>query len=206
MDVSERIARTLERAKDPHALDTVTLYGDIGNLIVQYANNESVFLRMLGSLIGDAATADVVFFAHKNTQGRLDLLATLAVEKITEPALLKEFQDLHRHFKNLGKTRNFYAHARYEMTAKGGPVAAIGVIFDNQSNQFRDKKVKFDRAGRYELAQCGTKFKELNSRLIEFAQRLDDWLLAQTEGQPRLPASRQYQIMIRPSPRTPRRR
>jgi len=87
MDVSERIARTLERAKDPHALDTVTLYGDIGNLIVQYANNESVFLRMLGSLIGDAATADVVFFAHKNTQGRLDLLATLAVEKITEPAL-----------------------------------------------------------------------------------------------------------------------
>src|SRR5215217_7225703 len=94
MDVAERIARTLERAKDPHALDTETLYGDIGNLIVQYANNESVFLRMLGSLIGDA-TADVVFFAHKNTQGRLDLLATLAVEKITEPALLKEFQDLH---------------------------------------------------------------------------------------------------------------
>jgi hypothetical protein len=206
MDVSERIARTLERAKDPHALDTVTLYGDIGNLMVQYANNESVFYRVLGSLIGDGAAADIVFFSHKNTQGRLELVANLATEKITDPALLKEFRELHSHFKSLGKTRNFYAHARYEMTAEGKPVAAIGVIFDNQSNQFRDKKVEFDRAGRHELAQCGTKFKALNTRLIAFAQRLDDWLLAQSEGQPRLPFSRSYQLLIRPTPRSPRRR
>jgi len=136
--------------------------------MVQYANNESIFYRVLGSLISDGGPADIVFFSHKNTQGRLELVANLATEKIIESGAAGGVRELHSHFKSLGNTRNFYAHARYVMT-EGDLAAAIGVTFDNQSNQFRGKKVEFDKAGRHELRQCGSKFKSLNTRLIAFA-------------------------------------
>jgi hypothetical protein len=187
-------------------LDTLLQYADIGNLMVQYANNESVFLGIISSLLGDPEAAHVVFFSHKNTQGRMELLSALAVEKIADAALLDEFQALHRHFKNLGKTRNFYAHARYGATEEGDLVSAVGIVFDNQTKRFRENEVALDAKARHELRQCAAKLKALNERLWAFSHRLDDWLRAQTEGQPRLPPSLGFQKLIRPTPQKRTRR
>lgn len=173
----------------------LTLFGDsthnhpffilIGQLIIHWANNESLFLRVLASLLNmNTETASVVFYSHKNTMGRLDLVSALARTRIKDNEIISEFDRLVSNFKGLSKKRNFFAHCMYSY--EGNPPAlseATGMIFDNQSQSFRPAVVRMNAKTAREIDDANMKFVELNQRRWEFVHRLDDHLAEQQPEQ-----------------------
>lgn len=161
----------------------------IGQLIIHWANNESLFFRVLVSLLDmNTETAAVVFNSHKNTTGRLDLVSALLKKKIKDEHLTSEFDRLVSNFKGLSKKRHFFAHCMYSY--EGDPPAlsvATGVIFDNQSQSFRHETVRMDAKTIRQIDDANMKFVELNQRLWDFVHRLDAHLAGQPPEQHEAP-------------------
>lgn len=155
----------------------------IGQLVVHWANNENMFLRILVSLMDNKLeTARVVFYSHKNTVGRLDLVSTLIKSKIADKSIIEEFDRLSQNFRNLGRKRNFFAHCMYD--SEGNPpslVAATGIIFDNQSHASRSETVRMDAHALREIDNTNIKFLELNQNLWAFVDRLDAYLASKPQ-------------------------
>ena len=87
----------------------------IGGLIIHWANSESVFLAMLQTLLPDSGrSAAIIWFSQRTTQARLDLLAKLSRERITNAALVGEIEKAISAFRGLTGVRNFYCHAIYQ--------------------------------------------------------------------------------------------
>ena len=87
----------------------------IGQLIVNWANNESVFLAMLQNLLACQThrQAAIVWHSHKNTRSRLQLVDSLARDLIRDDDLKDLVLSASKHFYNLTKVRNFYCHGIY---------------------------------------------------------------------------------------------
>jgi hypothetical protein len=150
----------------------------IGELIIHWANNESMFLKILVSLMGhDRELARIVFYSHKNTMGRLDLFSALIKSKVSDKLIIDDFERLVSNFKNLSKKRNFFAHCMYSYQGKPEMLSeATGVMFDNQSQSFRDETVRMEAPAIREIDNTNIKFVELNHKLWSFTRRLDEYL------------------------------
>jgi hypothetical protein len=160
------------------ASHNVSIYIAIGQLIVHWANNESLFMRILHSLMGgdDMKEATTIFHSHKNTMGRLDLIQALGNGKITDTGLKDELARLIRAFKGLSKLRNFLAHATYSYSNELAIKDAAGVIFDNQQGVFRMDVKSFDLATMNEIDNVCLNAVTLNRELWAFALELDQHL------------------------------
>lgn len=147
----------------------------IGQLIIHWANNESLFFRILLSLMAmNEENAAVVFHSHKNTLGRLDLVSAMFKKKIKDKDIIAEFDRLVSNFKGLSRKRNFFAHCMYSY--QGDPPAlssATGVTFDNQAQSFRSETVTMDAKTIREIDDANMKFVELNQKLWTFVRKLD---------------------------------
>lgn len=88
----------------------------LGQLFVNWSNNESVFLAVLQNLLGSQThrQAAIVWFSHKNTRARLQLIEALARDAIADEELLSDILAASSKFYNLTKVRNFYAHATFQ--------------------------------------------------------------------------------------------
>lgn len=151
-----------------------TIYLLIGQLIIHWANNESLFMRILYTLLGATMKeASTVFYAHKNTQGRLDLVLALGNAKIADPELKRELNKLVSDFKGLSRARNHYAHATYRYDDELRILDADGIIFDNRDQIYKHDVKRFTPATINEIDDANMRAVTMNRALWGFAHRLD---------------------------------
>jgi len=92
----------------------------IGNLIVSWSNNESLFIYVLMILLEtDQASAAIVFATLNTTRARLDLIQRLSRIKLKDEKLDKALSKLIDRFNRSTALRNEFNHCLYLTDAAG---------------------------------------------------------------------------------------
>ena len=92
----------------------------IGNLGLNWSNNESMFIYVLMLLLDvDEVDAAIVFSTLNTTRARLDLVRRLATIKIKDRAVAGALQRLVRRFETATRLRNEFNHCMYKLNARG---------------------------------------------------------------------------------------
>src|ERR1700738_2626466 len=92
----------------------------IGNLIVSWSNNESLFIYVLIILLEtDPASAAIVFATLNTTRARLDLIQRLSKIKLRDEKLDKALSKLIDRFNRSTALRNEFNHCLYITDAAG---------------------------------------------------------------------------------------
>ena len=92
----------------------------IGNLIVSWSNNESLFIYVLMLLLEtDQSSAAIVFATLNTTRARLDLIQRLAKIKLKDEKLDKALSKLIDRFNRSTALRNEFNHCLYLTDAAG---------------------------------------------------------------------------------------
>ena len=87
----------------------------IGRLMVQWANCESWFIKLLAALLrSDTYRAEIVFYTLTTAVARRTLLHRLFMIYVTDPDLRDKIRNLLDRFKTVTDTRNKFAHAEYQ--------------------------------------------------------------------------------------------
>jgi hypothetical protein len=87
----------------------------VGGLIIAWANNESVFQAMFKSFVsGGDDTAFILWYSHRSSHARLELLDRLVREQIKDAVLVSDIQTAIKKFNGLTGARNFYCHCTYD--------------------------------------------------------------------------------------------
>ena len=86
----------------------------IGQLVISWANNESLFLSVLQVLFRDSKTAAMTWASHKNSRTRLQFVQALVEEKVADKSLKDRLDQAVIRFVALSRTRNLYCHAMYQ--------------------------------------------------------------------------------------------
>lgn len=158
----------------------------IGQLVIAWANNESVFLGMLQVLLNESrSSAVIIWYSRTNTKSRLDLVWALVRRKIKNEDLVAEIEGAIQHFRTLSGTRNFYCHATYNYDDKFHLVSVSSgtMVRDGDPIRFVDKKM--DRAALNELNNTFDCLNGLNVRLWGLVHQMKDELGVQM---PELPS------------------
>lgn len=159
----------------------------IGGLVINWANNESVFLAMLQSLIGGGEqSASIVWNSLRTTAARTDLVWKLAREQIRDANLLKDISAALERFKSLSKTRNFYCHATYSYDSELNLVGALGVTMAQEGDPIRYEEKRLDRAAVNEINQAILGLADLNQATWALIPRLETALGVQRVKRPQL--------------------
>jgi hypothetical protein len=94
----------------------------IGNLIVSWSNNESLFIYVLMILLDtDQSSAAIVFATLNTTRARLDLIHRLAKIKLKDEKLDKALSKLIDRFNRSTVMRNEFNHCMY-ITDESGQI------------------------------------------------------------------------------------
>jgi len=160
----------------------------IGNLVVNWSNNESVFLAMLQILLPDnSRSAVMVWYSHRTTVARLDLVNRLCREQVKDETLLKDIHRAISTFKNFSRTRNFYCHATYTYDKELNLVLASGATLTQEGEPiiFDDKKL--DIAALNEIGHVSTQLGDFNRHVWGLVERLQTALGVRRVNHPRLP-------------------
>lgn len=162
-------------------------YLAIGVLVVNWANNESVFLAMLQVLVGgNEDTAAIVWHSHRTTRARLELVERLCREQIKDEDLLKDIQQAVSQFFGFSRIRNFYCHALYGFD-DGRLLLASGATTPQQGEPIIWEHRRFDPAAMNELGDTITKLLTFNRALWKLVDRLQSELGVQRVSMPQLP-------------------
>lgn len=160
----------------------------IGNLVVNWANNESVFLALLQTLLaGGEQSAAIVWHSHRTTQARLELVSRLCREQIKDEELLEEVQRAIVGFKNLSRTRNFFCHAMYRYDEDLCLAEAAGTTLTQDGDPMKFEVKKMDRATLNEMGHITMELGEFNRRLWGLVDRVQTALGVQRVKLPQLP-------------------
>ena len=145
----------------------------IGGLVVNWANNESVFLAMLQALIGeDKLSASIVWHSHRTTQSRLALVTRLVREQVKDATLVADIESAISQFKGFSRVRHFYCHATYTYDDDLCLRIASGASFpqDGEAIRFEDKMM--DKATLNEITSASIKLAEFNRQTWQLVERL----------------------------------
>lgn len=182
---SKRIPKVPIHGKAAH---NAAFLVSIGNLIVNWSNNESVFMAMLQVLIrGESLSAAIVWHSHRTTYARLELVDRLCREQVKNADLVDDVRRTIKRFKELSTTRNFYCHAtyRYDADLNLGSAAGVSSPADGDPIAFETKRM--DRATLNEIGQTSISLGELNRKLWSLVDRLQKELEVQRADLPQMP-------------------
>lgn len=162
-------------------------YAAIGQLVVAWANNESVFLAMLQLLTGDSRTALIMWHSLRTTQARLDLIGNLSREKLQGSALLVDVAAAIKRFKGFTGLRNFYCHAQYDYDLETLiMVSASQSTLSQEDSPIRHETRPLDKSAMNSLSDTSTELAEYNKTLWVLVGQLSVELGLQLQGQPGL--------------------
>lgn len=145
----------------------------IGGLVVNWANNESVFMAMLQALIGeDKLSASIVWHSHRTTQARMTLVSRLVREQVKDQTLVNEIETAISQFKGFSRVRHFYCHATYTYDNHLCLRQASGASFpqDGEAIRFEDKPM--NKATLNEIADASIKLGTFNRETWKLVERL----------------------------------
>jgi hypothetical protein len=145
----------------------------IGGLVVNWANNESVFMAMLQTLIGeDRLSASIVWHSHRTTQARLQLVTRLVREQVKDLNLVSDIENAISQFKGFSRVRHFYCHATYTYDDDLCLRQASGASFpqDGEAIRFEDKPM--NKATLNEISDTSIKLGTFNRETWKLVERL----------------------------------
>jgi hypothetical protein len=149
------------------------IYLAIGSLVVNWANNESIFLAMLQTVMGgDAPAGNIVWYSQRTTKARLDLLLRLCQSKIADKALLRDIRKAASQFRGFTRARNFYCHGLYRYDERLRLIEVVSVSISDEGEPLRPTQKPFTRATFNELADTINKLTTLNRDLWALVPRL----------------------------------
>ncbi len=143
------------------------IMGLIGNLILSWSNNESMFVYVLMILLRvDDVSAALVFTSLNTTRARLDLVRRLASLKIRDQAIASSLTRLLRRFDACTKVRNEFNHCVYDLDARGEIVTThIMRIQEGQGQLSLGSTRAMDDARERELRDVIRQLKRINRDL-----------------------------------------
>jgi hypothetical protein len=139
-------------------------YISIGQLVMHWANNESVFLAILQLMLGSRDQGEVIWFSQTSTKARTELVARLAKATISDEKIVSDIEKLRAAFDKLSAARNFYCHAMYELDGEQLSTATA-VHFDKTNRVFKYDTRSFDASRLNEMSQASAALHKLNAEL-----------------------------------------
>jgi hypothetical protein len=139
----------------------------IGNLIVHWSSNESVFLAMLQTLVtGDSLTAAIIWQSQKTSRPRLDLVSRLVREQVKDTKLIEDIEAAITSFSGLSRARNFYCHATYHRDLNDGAIlGAHGMALSPEGDPLTFEEKPFNSATINEINDVSGKLVGLQTSL-----------------------------------------
>lgn len=145
----------------------------IGGLVVNWANNESVFMAMLQLLlVGGKQSAAIVWYSVRSTSGRLELVSSLCRERVKDAQLLEDIFRAIQTFKGFTKTRNFYCHATYRYDTELNLDSASGVTTTQEGEPLAFEVRKMDLASLNDMKFASVELGKFNAKLWAIVERL----------------------------------
>lgn len=145
----------------------------IGGLVINWANNESVFMAMLQVLIkGGKKSAAIVWYSHRTSNARLELMHRLARERIANKKLLKDLEQAIKQFKGFSRVRNFYCHATYHYDGNLNLREATSAVATQEGDPLVFESKKLEKAALNEITHASIELAKLNRHLWSIVQRL----------------------------------
>ncbi|HEX4986972.1 MAG TPA: hypothetical protein VFV71_12995 [Burkholderiales bacterium] len=159
----------------------------IGGLIVNWANNESVFLALLQLfLIGGTHSAAIVWHSHRTTNARLELIGSLARERVKDEQLLQDITNAIKRFKGFTGTRNFYCHATYRYDSDLCLASATATTNAQVDEPLKFEVKRMDLAALNEMKFASVEMGKFNRELWKLVLRLQTELGVQHVNLPPL--------------------
>lgn len=159
----------------------------IGQLIIAWANNESVFLAMFQVLMGNTQLgATIIWVSQRTSRSRLELLDKLARDALpNHPELIAEIQAAIKRFKGLSRLRNFYAHATYQYDENFYLTSAHGYSWAEEGDPVRPEDKLLNTATFNEIGQTIVELGHLNRHLWSLVPKMEAALQVKRVKYPR---------------------
>jgi len=146
----------------------------IGGLVVNWANNESVFLAMLQCLTKlDGPAVSVLWHSHRTSKGRLDVNARLSRQLLQDKALIADIEDVISKFSGFSRARNFFCHATYDYGPDLSLRSASSSTLANEGEPIRHETKRMDLATLNEINQASIRLAEFNRVLWGVVRRME---------------------------------
>src|ERR1700674_2659717 len=146
----------------------------IGNLIVSWSNNESLFISVLMILLEtDQASAAIVFATLNTTRARLDLIQRLSRIKLRDEKLDKALSKLIDRFNRSTALRNEFNHCMY-ITDEAGQIThtqSMRIVESREHLQFGIRK-PLDDARLKNMIEAAKEMTFTNRGICEMLPRL----------------------------------
>jgi hypothetical protein len=156
----------------------------IGNLVLSWSNDESMFVYVLMLLLDvDEVSAAVVFTTLNTTRARLDLIRRLATIKVSDRAVAQALQRLIRRFDACTKVRNEFNHCVYSLDGHGEIVSTHMMRIQEGAGYVRFGETRaMDEPRIRELSDTLRQLKRLNRELWAFLPQLKAHLEQRQQG------------------------
>ncbi|NEU13471.1 hypothetical protein G3T14_15215 [Methylobacterium sp. BTF04] len=146
----------------------------IGNLGLNWSNNESMFIYVLMVLLEiQEVEAAIIFSTLNTTRARLDVVRRLATVKIRDEAVAATLKRLIKRFEAGTRLRNEFNHCMYKLNAQGEiththlmrPHEDKGVLTLGALREMNDERIR-------EIIEANRQLKRLNRDLWTFLPQL----------------------------------
>ena len=139
----------------------------IGNLVLSWSNNESMFIYVLMLLLRtDETSAATVFVTLNTTRARLELVQRLAKVHVRDAAMSRRIASILKRFNEANRIRNEYNHSMYALDEHGAITHTRLLRFLEKRNRLELGHTQpVDDARLQELRDTLTELKELNRAL-----------------------------------------
>jgi hypothetical protein len=148
----------------------------IGELNLNWSNNESLFIYIIKALLRtDDACAAIVFATLNTTRSRLDLISRLARVKLKGSPLQRELKEIVQAFLARTRFRNELSHATFISSPSGEITHTLSTKLDERGGAliFGTQR-SVDRQRTNEIAQEIAALKSLNKRIWTCIKNLED--------------------------------
>jgi hypothetical protein len=150
----------------------------IGNLLVNWGNNEGLMIRILHELLGcSVESSQIIFATLKITQSRIELIRRLSVQN-TEGEVRAKLLKLCDRFMSLTRTRNEIAHSMWHFDNKGYIRGSFNIRITShfEQNKILDTK-DISQARLNEIQNVAKQLVKFNRDVWAFFPELHQYML-----------------------------
>lgn len=165
----------LDAAAAANADERTRVLALIGNLVVAWSNNESMFIYLLMLLLRtDIRSATIVFITLNTTRARLDLIRRLAKTQITDARLVRRIDRMIEKFGECTRVRNDFNHCIYQVD-EAGRITHTSVLrmHESKSSVLFEEARQLDAKRVREVSKTIRSLTTLNRELWAFLPELE---------------------------------
>lgn len=164
----------LDAAAPKHADRRTQILALIGSMVLNWSNNESLFIYALMLLLEtDQVSAAICFATLNTTRARLDLIQRLARVKVKDKALEREMSRLIDKFNEGTQLRNELNHCMYSVDSGGEIIHTQSMRLMQTRTSLNFGEIKpMNEARVQELSDATIAMARLNRQIWEFLPRL----------------------------------